>query len=356
MAALPTTTAWSTPGPATHDFRSDVVTTPTASMLSAIAETTLGDDVFHEDATTANLEAHIADLTGHEAGLLVMSGTMGNQIALRTHLGGPPHSVLCDARSHVLCYEAGGAASLCGALVVGVEPKNGMWLTLEEIRDKAVLDGDVHGCPTRVVSLENTLNGVPMPLGETRRIVEWARGEGIVCHLDGARVWEAAVAGAGSLRELCGGFDSVSLCFSKGLGAPIGSVLVGRREFIAKARWVRKMLGGGLRQAGVIAAPMMVAVQETFVGGKLKASHEMAKRVEKLWVSLGGRVKLPVETNIVWLDLEACGWDYPRFIELAKKHGVKISGARLVVHYQISDEGVKALEGIMKEMLLGETA
>ena len=219
--------AWQQPGPAAFDFRSDTITTPTASMLDAIANTTLMDDVFVEDPTTNELEADMAALAGHEAALLVMSGTMGNQVALRALLTQPPHSVLCDRRSHIVNYEAGGVSSLTGALVMGVVPRNGVYLTLEDIKENAILSDDVHACPTRVISLENTLAGTIMPLEEVRKISAFARENDIKMHLDGARIWEAVAANAGSLPEFTTCFDSVSMCFSKGLGAPIGSIIVG---------------------------------------------------------------------------------------------------------------------------------
>lgn len=346
--------AWESPGPAAFDLRSDVVTTPTSAMLTAISQTTLLDDVFLEDLTTASLESLISSLTGHPAALLVLSGTMGNQVALRTHLSAPPYAVLCDARSHIIQYEAGGVASLCGALVQAVVPANGKYITLEEVQRHAVVSEDVHACPTRVVSLENTLNGMIMPLAEVREIAAWAREHGIIVHMDGARLWEAVAAGSGSLEEYCREVDSVSLCFSKGLGAPIGSIIVGSEKFIKRARWVRKSIGGGLRQAGVVAAPARVAVEETYLGGKLKQSHLNAKRIAKIWQDLGGKMMYPVDTNMVWLDLSPHGVQTNDFITLAEKYGLKIKGERLVVHYQISDEAIARLEQLFIEVLKGE--
>ncbi|KAF2835564.1 threonine aldolase [Patellaria atrata CBS 101060] len=347
------TNNWSKPGPAAFDFRSDVVTTPTPSMLSAIASTTLLDDVFAEDPTTTALETRIATLTGHPAALLVLSGTMGNQVALRTHLLAPPHAVLCDHRSHIVKHEAGGPASLSGAFVEAVRPRNRHHLTLEDVRKYAVLDEDVHSCPTRVISLENTLNGTVIPLSECRRIAHWAGEKGIRMHLDGARLWEAVASGAGELEEFCKCFDSVSLCFSKGLGAPIGSVVVGDEAFIRRARWVRKMLGGGMRQAGVVAAAARVGVEETFLGGRLRESHESARRVAGMWQGLGGRLRYPVETNMVWLDLEGVGVKEEEFMRLAGERGVRVLGGRLVVHYQISDAAIERLGGVMEMVLKG---
>jgi threonine aldolase len=325
-------------------------------MLKAIQECTLLDDVFMEDPTTLSLERFVADLTGKEDALLVLSGTMGNQVALRAHLTAPPQAIVCDRRCHIMNYEAGGVATLSQALVQPIDAKNGRYMTLEEVQEHAVVSDDVHACPTRVIELENTLNGTIMPLAEVRRIAAWAREHGIILHMDGARLWEAVAAGAGTLKEFCAEMDSVSLCFSKGLGAPIGSVVVGSKAFIKRCRWMRKAIGGGLRQAGVVAAPMRVAVEETFLGGKLAQSHVNAKAIAKMWEDLGGKTQYPVETNMVWLDVEGSGCDVNRFIEVAEKYGVRCRGGRLVVHYQIGEEAIRRLEKVFKEVLKGEVS
>jgi threonine aldolase len=343
--------AWASPGPAEFDFRSDVVTTPTISMLAAIQATTLLDDVFEEDKTTKDLECLVADLTGKEAALLVLSGTMGNQVSLRAHLGGPPQSIVCDHRAHVVLYEAGGSASLCGALIKAVVPANKHHLTLEDVQANASIIDDVHYCPTRVVCLENTLNGTIMPLDECRRISAWARQHGLLVHLDGARLWEAVAAGGGSLKDYCSCFDSVSLCFSKGLGAPIGSIVVGCKAFIQKARWARKMLGGGTRQAGVISAPARVSVEETFLGGKLAAAHDKARDLGRYWQELGGTLAEPVETNMLWINLESISVKYDDVARIATGHGIRAFGDRFVVHYQVSDEAISRLKSCMKALI-----
>jgi threonine aldolase len=329
-------------------------------MLAAIQNTTLLDDVFLEDPTTNDLEAHMASLTSHEAALFVLSGTMGNQLALRAHLTQPPHSILCDYRAHILEWEAGGVASLCGALVRGVVPSNGVYLTLEDVKKNVKLGDEIHGAPTRVIALENTLGGTIMPLSEVRKISAFAKEYGIKLHLDGARFWEAVVAGAGSLPDFTKEFDSVSLCFSKGLGAPVGSILVGKKAFIKHARWVRKSIGGGLRQPGVVTAAARIAVDETFgkgpngEGGLLKGSHVMAKRIATLWESMGGKLGKPTETNMVWFDLETAGWSEEEFVELGKEHGLRLLGGRLVVHYQIGEEAVERLEKAMRVVMQGK--
>jgi threonine aldolase len=339
--------AWGSAGPAEFDFRSDVVTTPTTRMLQAIQSTTLLDDVYNEDTTTQELEKLVSDLSGKESGLFVLSGTMGNQVAMRTHLGGPPHSLICDHRAHVVLWEAGGAASLSGALIRALKPSNGHHLTLEDIQKEATLDDDVHLCPTKVISLENTVNGTIIPLSECQKISEWARSHGIIMHLDGARLWEAVAAGAGSLKDYCACFDSISLCFSKNLGAPIGSIIVGDSKFIKRARWIRKMLGGGLRQAGVVSSPAKVAVEDTFLGGKLVAGHQKAKELSQFWEGLGGRFAEVVETNMVWIDLEGAGFTSEELISEASSKGIRLSGGRFVIHYQISDDAISRLKEVL---------
>jgi threonine aldolase len=326
-------------------------------MLAAIENTTLFDDVFLEDPTTTSLESAMANLASHESALFVLSGTMGNQVALRCHLTQPPHSVLCDSRAHILSSEAGGVASLSGALVMGIAPSNGVYLTLEDIKKHAIISDDIHCCPTKVIALENTLSGTIMPLSEVHRISAFARQNGIRLHLDGARLWEVAAAGAGSIPEFCRCFDSVSLCFSKGLGAPIGSILVGSTAFIKHARWVRKSIGGGVRMSGIIAAAARAAVDDVFglgpngKGGKLRETHARARQIADMWQQRGGEVSRPVETNMVWLDLEHAGLSTGAFVEISKKHGLKMLGGRLVVHYQICDDAVTRLGMVMDEIV-----
>lgn len=316
------------------------MTKPTPAMLNSICQTTLLDDVFNEDPTTNDLQSYVAKRTKHEDALLVLSGTMGNQVAIRSHLTQPPYAVLCDHRSHIICYEAGGVSAWTGATVQTVIPQNGIHLTLEDIQKHAVLDDDIHHCPTKLISLENTLNGLVMPLDEARRIVEWAHANDIKAHLDGARLWEAVVSGAGSLVDYTSLFDSVSLCFSKGLGAPIGSIIVGSQAFIKKARWFRKSIGGGARQTGIFAAAARIALDETFgidddgKTGKLSATHAKAKHVAELWTSRGGKLQYPVHTNMVWLDLEASGVGPNDLSIIGQDQGLQLLGNRVVVHYR----------------------
>ncbi|KAJ5218005.1 Aromatic amino acid beta-eliminating lyase/threonine aldolase [Penicillium cinerascens] len=351
---------WHGAGAAEFDLRSDTMTKPTPSMLDAICQTTLLDDVFNEDPTTNTLQSYVAERTKHEDALLVLSGTMGNQVAIRSHLAQPPHAVLCDHRSHIICYEAGGVSAWTGATVQTVVPKNGIHLTLEDIQKHAVLDDNIHHCPTKLISLENTLDGMILPLSEARRIVEWAHANDIKVHLDGARLWEAVVSSAGSLAEYTSIFDSVSLCFSKGLGAPIGSIIVGSQAFIKKARWFRKSIGGGARQTGIFAAAARVALDETFgtdnhgQTGKLSATHAKAKQVADLWTSRGGKLQYPVHTNMVWLDLEASGVGPNDLTVIGEEKGLRLLGGRVVLHYQVSDEAIARLEQVFDIALKGE--
>jgi threonine aldolase len=269
------------------------------------------------------------------------------------------HADLKNPTVETNLYPLSSVSSLTGASVKTVVPKNGCYLTLEDIKANTYLDDDVHTCPTRVLSLENTLNGMVMPLSEARRISAWAKEHGLKVHCDGARLWEAVASGAGSLTDYAECFDTISLCFSKGLGAPVGSVLVGPKDVIKHSRWVRKSIGGGLRQPGVLTAAARVAVDETFgkgpngEGGLLKETHVLAKQIEKMWTDLGGKLIHPVETNMIWIDLDAAGCKFERMGELGKEAGLKLMGNRMVIHYQIyqnRESVVPRLEMIFKKI------
>lgn len=236
---------------------------------------------------------------------------------------------------------------------IPVLPSNSHHLTLTDIKTHAVTSLDIHHAPTRFIALENTLNGTILPLSACRSIAHWARAQQppIWLHLDGARLWEAVAAGAGSLKDYSACFDSVTMCFSKGLGAPVGSVIVGEGAFVRKARQLRKMMGGGMRQAGVVTAAAQVAVRETFLGGRLAATHVRAQAVKGMWEARGGRVLGEVESNMVWLDLEAAGVGREVFVEEGVRQGVRLMGGRVVVHYQICAEAVERLGRVMDGVL-----
>ncbi|KAG9040099.1 hypothetical protein FRB95_000028 [Tulasnella sp. JGI-2019a] len=324
-------------------------------MLLSMTQSTLGDAVFNEDETTASFEAHVAQLLGHEKGLFVPSGTAGNQIAMRSHLTSPPHSVLCDHRAHIVTSEAGGLATLSQAMVQSVIPSNGVYLTVEDVKRGAILDEDIHYAPTRVIALENTLGGTILPLEEVARIREFATAHGVKMHLDGARLWNACAAGAGSLSDYGRHFDSVTVCFSKGLGAPVGSVLVGSPTFIQKAKWIRKSIGGGMRQTGTLTNAAWTALRETYP--KLPVTHEVTKDLEQHFRSLGIKIKLPVQTNMIFMDLDATGLKNAWFVEEAKKHGVKFGySGRIVVHHQICPEAVAGLKATVETVVKKKAA
>jgi threonine aldolase len=311
-------------------------------MLQALSTASHGDDGYNDDQMTINLQELMASLTGKEAGLFVTSGTMGNQISLPALQAQSPYSILCDHRSHILNAEAGGVAVICGAMVSGVIPSNGIYLTVEDIKEHVVISKNVHSCPTKIISLENTLAGTIIPLEEVRKISEFARQYGIKMHLDGARLWEAVAAGAGSLTEYAECFDSLTMCFTKGLGAPFGSIIVGSKEFVAQSRWVRQMIGGGMRQCGILAAAARVAVDEQFgkgpngEGGRLRETHVKAKDVAKAWTDRGGKLAKRVDTNMVWLDLLEANISKAEFVILARGSGVRLNGGRVVIHYRKS--------------------
>src|SRR5437763_6808574 len=243
------------------DLRSDTVTRPTPAMRAAMNTAPVGDDVFGDDPTVSRLEEVVAERLGKEAAVFVPSGTMSNQIAVKTHTR-PGDELLCDANCHIYCYEAGGPAVLSGVTCRTIDGDFGI-LDLSQLEDKIRPD-DQHCVRTRLVCLENTHNrggGRVYPIEKIEAISQWARRHGLAMHLDGARLWNAIVATGIPAREWARHFDTVSVCFSKGLGAPVGSALVGPRDLMHRARRVRKLYGGGMRQVGVLAAAALYALE-----------------------------------------------------------------------------------------------
>lgn len=335
--------------PAANEFRSDTFTTPTVLMATAISNCTVGDSVYNEDASTKKLEHKVATLAGKEAGLYCVSGTLLNQIAIRTNLLQPPHAVLCDHRAHIYVHEAGGLPTLSQAMIHAIQPKNGHHLTLKDdiLPNFVPDDGEIHGCPTKVISLENTLHGMIFPLDEIKKISAFCRDNNVRLHLDGARLWNASAETGVSVKEYCSYFDSVSLCLSKTLGAPVGSVLVGDGAFIRKANHFRKQNGGGIRQSGMLAEMAMVAIDENMA--QLKKTHDVARDVGKFCVDRGIVLEHPVETNFVFIDLAASKINDDFFTHAAEKHNVKAYGSRLAFHYQNSDNAVESLKKALLE-------
>src|SRR5580692_3097691 len=261
------------------DLRSDTVTRPTPGMRDAMATAEVGDDVFHEDPTVNKLEAHVASVLGKEAALFVPSGTMSNQIAVKAHTQ-PGDELICEANCHIYNYEAGGPAVLSGVMCRPVEGDYGI-LDVSQLEDKIRPVND-HLVRTRFVCLENTHNrcgGRIYPFEKIQAISAWTHTNGLILHLDGARLWNAVIATGIAAKTWAAEFDSVSVCFSKGLGAPVGSALAGTQEFIAKARRVRKLFGGGMRQAGVLAAAALYALEHHV--DRLAEDHHNAQTIAR---------------------------------------------------------------------------
>ncbi|KAF9149504.1 Threonine aldolase [Linnemannia schmuckeri] len=345
------------------DFRSDTLTKPTDEMIKEVMlSASRGDDVYEEDDSVRSLEHHVAQLTGHEAGLFCASGTMTNQLAFRASLLTPPASILCDRRSHVYRYEAGGLAAHSQTTVYPVQAiaNKGHHITVQDLeREFVVDDGDVHMAPTRLISLENTLDGTVMPLQEVQAIRRFANENKVRLHLDGARIWNAAVAAGCDLKDYTQEFDSVSLCVSKGIGAPIGSVLIGNRGLIKKARHFRKMFGGGWRQAGGLAAAAHWCIDN--VWPTMKETHRLAKYLAE-GIEREGRgasIYQPVESNMVFLDLAGSGMLLRDLSQKLKGKGIRIGNedaaesqtqVRLVLHWQISREAVDDFIEVVRDL------
>lgn len=286
------------------DLRSDTVTRPTKAMRAAMDAAPVGDDVFSEDPTVNRLQERVAEMLGKEAALFVPSGTMSNQICVKTHTQ-PGDELLCDAGCHIYNYEAGGAAVLSGVTCRTIEGDFGI-LDLSRLEDK-IRPINEHLVRTRLVCLENTHNrggGKIYPLEKIEAISVWARENNLAMHLDGARLWNAIVATGIAAPKWTRHFDSVSVCFSKGLGAPVGSALAGTRTFVARARMIRKLLGGGMRQAGVIAAGALYALEHHIE--RMAEDHKNARVIAQAIADTPGLQLAPpeVETNLIWFRVD----------------------------------------------------
>ncbi len=341
------------------DLRSDTVTLPTAAMREAISRAELGDDVFGEDPTINRLEAMMAERTGMEAGLLVVSGTMGNITSVLTHCARGEEVILGDC-SHIFINEAGGMSALGGIFPHTVPNQPDGTLLLKAI-EAAIRADNIHFPRTRLVCLENTHNrcyGAPLTPDYTAAVVALAKRRGLLVHLDGARIFNAAVALGVDCRELTRGVDSVNVCLSKGLAAPVGSVICGSREFIARARRIRKMLGGGMRQAGIIAAAGIVAL-ETMID-RLAEDHANARRLAEGIAAIGGLATDParVRTNILYVDLAAGRFSDAEFLERLAQKGLRLSHTgparfRMLTHYGIGAADIDAALAILRDVMRG---
>jgi threonine aldolase len=337
------------------DLRSDTVTRPTPAMRQAMAAAEVGDDVYGEDPTVNRLEKEAAAVFGREAAIFVPTGTMGNQIAIRLHTE-HGQEVICESRSHVLDWEMAMMASFAGCQARTVEGVRGV-LTWEKIR-RAIGPKIYYRQPTGLVCLENTHNmagGTVTSLEVLKEVWRGAKEAGLPVHLDGARVFNAATALGLSVAELTAGFDTVMFCLSKGLGAPVGSVLVGSAKAIERARVFRKALGGGMRQAGVIAAAGLIALSE--MTKRLAEDHANARLLaESVANEAGAEIDLDaVETNIVIFSLRGEG-DASAFCAALKRKGVLASAigphsVRFVTHYDVSRANCQEAAGIVSEQL-----
>ena len=333
------------------DLRSDTVTKPTIEMKSFMMDAKLGDDVFEDDPSVRHLEDMAASMFGKEAGLFCPSGTMTNQIALMTHLK-PGDEVICSRESHIYNYEGGGIARNAGASVRLIERKTGL-LTVSDIADNINPD-DVHQPVTKLVALENTCNrggGNCYDINEIKAIKEFCNKIGLPVHLDGARLFNAIVKKGHSAEDYGACFDSISICLSKGLGAPLGSLLLGDAHFIKTARRNRKVLGGGMRQVGIVASAGTYALNHHV--DRLKDDHEHAQIIANAlancsWINQ----VLDVETNIIVASLKD-DFEPLKFLHKLEDDGVLAipfgkGKIRMVTHLDVSSENVEKVVESLK--------
>jgi len=341
------------------DLRSDTVTLPTPEMREAMAKAEVGDDVYGEDATVNQLQEMAAGMLGKEAGLFIPSGTMGNLISVLAHCERGDEVILGN-KAHIFLYEAGGISALGSVHSRQLPNQDDGKLLLEDIKE-GIRWGDPHEPITRLIALENTHNrcgGSVLPLDYTNKIGEFAKERGLALHLDGARVFNAAAALSSSAKELASPFDSVTFCLSKGLSAPVGSVLCGSKEFIVKAHRLRKQLGGGMRQAGILAAAGIVSL-DTMVD-RLGEDHARARKLAEGLASVSGLVldEGTPHTNMIFMNLaEHIEYTAEKVAaHMHKAHGIRIGVTgkrrfRLVLHYWIDDEAVEKTVAALKELL-----
>jgi len=314
-------------------------------MRRAMAEAEVGDDVYLEDPSVNRLQERAAEILEKEAALFVPSGTMGNQICVR--LGARPGTeIVVEARSHIFNYEMGAAAAFSGVTIRPVAGEDGL-LTWDSISGAIHHNSPYHVTPTSLIALENSHNmagGSVMPLGVSREICERAHAIGLPVHLDGARIFNAAIALNTTAAEIARPFDSVMFCLSKGLGAPVGSMIAGSKDFIRHAVSVRKLLGGGMRQAGVLAAAALIALEEH--PRKLAADHANARFLAEALAKIPGVAVDPgkIQTNIVIFDVSGAGLAAAEFSARLKAKGVLMNAVsethlRAVTHYDVNREG-----------------
>lgn len=340
------------------DLRSDTVTKPTPDMRRAMADADVGDDVYGEDPTVNRLQERAAEIFEKEAALFVPTGSMGNQIAVKLHTR-PGNEVVIEERGHIFNYEMAAMSAISGVIARPVKSTDGSGvLTWDEIAGALHHNLAYYVAPTGLVALENSHNlagGAVMPRSRIEEICDRAHALKIPVHLDGARVFNAATALGETVADLARPVDSVMFCLSKGLGAPVGSMLLGSREFIAEARGWRKLLGGGMRQAGVLAAAGLIALEAG--PGRLHEDHDNAKRLARGLAEIDG-VKIDPEkvvTNIVIFDISGTGLSANEISARLAEQGILASGfgsaIRMVTHYDVSSQDIDlalaALRGVL---------
>ncbi|MCU0704496.1 MAG: low-specificity L-threonine aldolase [Fimbriiglobus sp.] len=344
------------------DLRSDTVTRPTDAMTAAMFAAPVGDDVYGEDPTVNALEEAVAVRLGKEAAIFVPSGTMANQIAVRLHCR-PGEELICEETSHVVLWEGGGPAALSG---VTVRPLPGAFgrLSLAQLEGLHRPD-DIHSPPSKLLWLENTHNrggGTCYDIDAVRAMGRWARQEGMARHLDGARLWNAMVATGVPADVWAAQFDTVSVCFSKGLGAPVGSALAGTKEQMKLARRYRKMFGGGMRQAGMIAAACLYAMEHHVT--RLADDHANAKLLADAVRSVPGFTLVPpvVETNLVWFEVDRARHGSPQDVtRKLREQGVLMSAlgettVRAVTHLDVTREQCEQAAVVVRSLAWGGRA
>lgn len=326
------------------DLRSDTVTRPTPAMRRAIMDAEVGDDVFGDDPTVLALERRVAELAGKEAALYVPSGTMGNQLAVKCHTE-PGDEVLLEPESHIFLYEQGGLGANSGCLAHLVPGERGL-ITPAEVAAAVRDPADAHVACVRLLCVENTHNrqgGIIVPLERLQAVAAVARAHGVAVHLDGARLWNASVASGIPLRDWAATADSVMMCFSKGLGAPVGSILTGSTAFIRRAHRVRKRWGGGMRQVGILAAACRYALDHHLE--RLAEDHRRAKTLAAGFAQAPGVRVIEPETNIVVVTLEHPALEPVAVLRALEARGVRMMafGARrlrAITHLDVDDAGV----------------
>lgn len=344
------------------DLRSDTVTTPTTAMRKAMAEADVGDDVYGDDPTVRALEERTAKILGKERAVYMPTGTMTNQVAIRSHTEAGDE-ILADIGAHVYVSEGGAPAGLSGVLVRPIYGERGIFSPSQlegAIRELHRFNPSTIPAPTKLVCVENTHNGgggTVWPIETIREVAETARRHGLALHLDGARLWNASAATGISEAEYASHFESVSVCFSKGLGAPIGSVLAGTEAFTNRARRFKQMFGGGFRQAGVIAAAALHALEHH--RGLLSEDHRRAKRLAEALAQLPGIELDPalVQTNIV--RFRVSGLSSFELADRCHTQGLHVLpagklGMRAVLHHQVTDEDIEAAISVFEAILATE--